>query len=74
MKPEKKGMERVFAVQVQSLLVLGVSRYKIECEPYIYHRLQILCVAVERSGSVPRNQSILVAGAPACRQAGKQKP
>jgi hypothetical protein len=66
-------MARVFAVMVEGLLVRVVSRYNVECEPENYHRLQNLMRARARS-RYKALENCPDAGAPACRQAGRQKP
>jgi hypothetical protein len=48
-----------------------VSRYKAECEPYIYPRLQIICGAVARSGFITSYKFVLGAGA-VCKNRDKQ--
>jgi hypothetical protein len=52
-------MARVFAVMAGSSWTIRVSWYKVECEPYISHRLQTLCVAVARSGLVTSYKSVI---------------
>jgi len=55
-------MARVFAVRVQIAGRIRVSRYKADCEPYIYHRLQILCFAVARSGFITSYKAVMGVG------------
>ena len=52
-RPEKEGMARVFAVQIQSFVsITSVA-------------VQVLCVAVERSGFITSYKAVMGAGAKA---------